>query len=402
VIRFAPVRVAAQAAPVWLVALTAVGACALAPGAQAAASLGDGEGGIRYSPVASFTQPTHLARAPGRVNRGLLFVTEKGGRVMVVRQGTPLAQPFLDISRRVQAADFEQGLLSIAFHPRYARNGVFYVYFTGNDAEVEIFEFRRSRRSRLRARRSSGRRLLSIPHPDGVPDHNGGQLAFGPDGLLYAGTGDGFETPRAAQRRSSLHGKLLRIRPLPGVRATARRRPYEIPPGNPFVGKPGRDEIYALGLRNPFRFSFDSLTGAISIADVGESAREEIDFRARGRARGANFGWPRWEGTILHDPEVGAPGAVFPAHEYPHDGRCAVIGGFVVRDPRLTHQYGRYLYTDLCDGLLRSQIPGEAGAGNDREVGGVPPLSLPQSFGEGAKHRIFICTADAIYRLDPA
>jgi glucose/arabinose dehydrogenase len=388
--------------PWYVIALAAIGAVALVPEAQASAPVGDGEGGVRYTYLGRFNTPTHIAHAPGRRNRGLLFVTEKAGRVRIVREGKPLARPFLDISRRVLAADFEQGLLSIAFHPRYARNRAFYVYFTGNSGDIEIFQFRRSRRSRLRASAASGRRVLSIHHPEGIPDHNGGQLAFGPDGLLYAGTGDGFETPRAAQRRSSLLGKLLRIRPVPGWRFGAAGRPYEIPRRNPFVGRAGRDEIYSLGFRNPFRFSFDSLTGAIAITDVGQSSREEINFRARGRARGVNFGWPRWEGTELRDPTVSAPGAVFPIHEYSHEDRCAVIGGFVVRDRRLAPQYGRYLYADLCDGILRSLIPGQAGAGDDQVVVGVTPLALPHSFGEGARHRLFICTQDALYRLDPA
>src|SRR5215207_8974871 len=380
-------------------ALAVAAFAAIVAPAQAAPPTGDGSGGVRYGQIGSFDEPTHVSHAPGRRNKGLLFVAEKGGRVMVVRNGVTLAKPFLDLSDRV-SENYEQGLLSIAFHPRYARNGAFYLYFTGRSGDIEIVEFRRRRRSRVRAKLSSARRVITIQHSSGFNEHNGGQIAFGPDRLLYAAPGDGVEPPTSAQDLSSLRGKLLRIRPLPN-RRLRKARPYRIPRGNPFVGRPGRDEIYATGLRNPWRFSFDALSGAIAIGDVGAGLREEINFRDRGQARGVNFGWPRWEGTFLRDESVSATGAVPPIHEYQHGGRCAVVGGVVVRDPRLTNQYGRYLHTDLCDGALRSLIPSQSGAEDDQLVGGVPPVALPYSFGEGHKRRVFLCAEDAVYRLDP-
>ena len=245
-----------------------------------------------------------------------------------------------------------------------------------------------------------------IPHPDDATNHNGGQIAFGPDDLLYIAPGDGGSTPKAAQDRNSLRGKVLRIQPLRkrGHRHVKKRR-YYIPRKNPFVGRSGRKEIYSLGLRNPFRFSFDARTGALAIGDVGSGSREEIDFRRAGQARGVNFGWARWEGSLLNDSSISAPGAVFPIEEYGHGGGgCAVIGGFVVRDTRLTHQYGRYLYTDLCIGVLRTLVPSQSGASDDQTVGGgLPTLSSPSSFGEDRAHRLYLSTlAGAVYRLDPA
>jgi glucose/arabinose dehydrogenase len=388
-------------------------ALAIPAAAPAILPTGDGSGGVAYTSIGSFDQPVHVAYAPGKRNRDLLFVVEKPGRVMVVRNGVTLPTPFLDITHRVRS-EGEEGLLSIAFHPNYLRNRAFYVYYTNSSGANEVVEFRRRRSTRVRAKLVSARTVMVIPHPaPPVTNHNGGQIAFGPDRLLYIAPGDGASTPEAAQDLSSLRGKVLRVRPLRKQRHRRRHRkggrksaipPYLIPKGNPFVGRAGLDEIYSLGFRNPFRFSFDSLTGALAIGDVGGGSREEIDYRRRGEARGVNFGWPRWEGTLLHSPEVPAPGAVFPIHEYDHSPGCAIIGGFVVRDTRLTHQYGRYLYTDYCDTDLRTLIPSQTGASDDQLVGGgLPTLDRPGSFGEGYGNRLYLTSlAGPVYRLDPA
>jgi glucose/arabinose dehydrogenase len=367
---------------------------------------------LSLTQIGSFQEPTYVDDAPGKKNRRLLFVTQKTGQVVVLRNGVPLPAPFLDISDLVSApTGSEQGLFSIAFHPEYERNRLFYVFFTDRNGDNVLYEFRRKRKSRVQSLRSSARQVLLVPHPDDAANHNGGQIAFGPKNLLYLGTGDGGSTPVSAQDPNLLTGKLLRIDPRLQVprRKNGKRKakkaalaPYGIPKGNPFARGPGRDEIYALGLRNPYRFSFDRVTGALSIGDVGASLREEIEYRNADSIRAVNFGWPRFEGTVLADPSVQAPGAVGPTLDYPHDnGRCAVIGGYVVRDPHLAAINGRYVYGDLCSGELRSLIPSQGPAAGDAPLG-VPDVSSVDSFGEGRGGAIYVLSLEGpIYRLNP-
>ncbi|MEA2986183.1 MAG: hypothetical protein QOD94_2437, partial [Alphaproteobacteria bacterium] len=236
---------------------------------------------VRAAPSASlvfldnFERPVYVTVAPGQPS--LLFVVEQNGRIMLLQNEVKLATPFLNITDLVRGSPpeggNEQGLFSVAFHPNYQQNGRFYVAYSNVDGEVELDEFRRSAASPLRAGRSTRRILARIPHP-GAENHYGGQLQFGPDGFLYWSTGDGGAVdPRGenARRLSSLLGKILRINPLP-----SNGNPYSIPPDNPYVGGFGRDEIFAYGLRNPWRFSFDGMR--IAIADVGQQSREEINF----------------------------------------------------------------------------------------------------------------------------
>ncbi len=386
--------------------------------------VGDGLGGFRLTEIGRFAEPTQIVQAPGRKNRNLLFVVEQGGRVIVLRGGIPQPRPFLEISDRV-LNDGEQGMLSLAFHPRYERNRRLYLYFTDRQGDNEVAEFRRSKCTRLWANPSSGRVVLHISHPN-FDNHNGGQLQFGPKGLLYVGTGDGGsggDPSNNAQNLDSPLGKILRIDPLPGCRkpgkrkpgkCTGRRTPYGIPRGNPFVGKPGLDEIFSLGLRNPYRFSFDLLTGGLTIGDVGQGCREEIDYRGPGRANGANFGWSRFEGTRIYDGSRDAPGAVPPILEYDNhdaDPTCsplsgfsggAVMPGYVVRDPRLRHQYGRLLYADYFRDEIRSLIPSEGGAVDDRSTGVTIPAGQPDSFGQIRGGVLWVIShAGPVYRLDP-
>lgn len=396
-----------------LLALAAMSAMAIAPRPAAAVSL---------TSLGSFDQPTYVDDAPGKKNRRLLFVTQKTGQVIALRNGVPLPSPFLDITDLV-ASNGEQGLLSIAFHPDYERNRLFYVYFTNKQGDNVVWEFKRARKSRVRALRLTGRQVLLIPHPDDAENHNGGQLQFGPDRLLYIAPGDGGSTPESAQDTNLLTGKLLRVDPR---RQVARRgrgkskggknksaatktaagsaavRPYGIPKGNPFIGGPGLDEIYALGLRNPYRFSFDRGSGALLIGDVGAGDREEVDYRAANSTAGVNFGWPRFEGTLLVNSSIQAPGAVPPILEYDHSGgRCVVTGGYVVRDPRLSSVVGRYVYGDFCTGEIRSFVPSPGGASGDAPLG-VPAVSSLASFGEGRGGVIFLVSLEGpVYRLDP-
>jgi glucose/arabinose dehydrogenase len=366
-------------------------------------------GAVTLTQIGGFNQPTYVSGAPGKKNRNLLFVVQKSGQVIVLRNGAPQAAPFLDISGIVKD-EGEEGLLSIAFHPNYERNRLFYVYFTDKAGDNEVWEFKRKRKSRLRALGSSARRVLTIPHPDNATNHNGGQLQFGPKKLLFIAPGDGGSTPESAQDPNLLTGKILRIDPTVqrprrkghGRNKKRRVRPYGIPSGNPFVGKPGRDEVYALGLRNPFRFSFDSANGALLVGDVGDASVEEIDYRPAGSIAGTNFGWPRFEGTTLHTSTIQAPGAVPPIFEYPHTaGRCGLIGGYVVHDPRLPGLAGRYLYGDLCTGEVRSLVPSPTGASGDAPLG-VPNIAGLDSFGQLRGGTTFAVSLNGpVYRIDP-
>ncbi len=356
--------------------------------------------GVALKRIGRFNAPVYVTGAPGFPK--LLFVVEQPGTVRVIREGHELRGPFLDISGMV-ASGGERGLLSIAFPPDYRQSRRFYVYYTDLQGNIRVDEFKRQ--SATRAAQSSRRAVIEIPHPVNS-NHNGGQLQFLGD-LLYFGTGDGGsggDPPNNAQNRDSLLGKLLRIDPRP-----SHGSPYSIPADNPFVGKPGRDEIYSYGLRNPFRFSFDTASGEqprIAIGDVGQNRIEELDYTTVDGARGANFGWDAFEGfSPYREENSGTPdpgGTVKPIFTYPHSrgGSCSIIGGYVVADPRLASLRGRYVYADLCEGQLRSLAPDLPRASGDHELGLA--VSTPSSFGEDDQHRIYVCSLDGpVYRLVP-
>jgi glucose/arabinose dehydrogenase len=363
-------------------------------GGDPAASPGNG---VRLVPVGRFDAPVWVTAPPGDTHR--LFVAEQAGRIMVVRGGRKLAQPFLDLRSQVLAGG-EQGLFSIAFAPDYARTGLFYVAYTGRDGNQNVVEGRRA--SADRADPSSVR--LVVRMADTEPNHNGGSLVFGPDGLLYIGTGDGGGAndqhgPRGnAQSLGSLLGKILRIDP-------RRRgdRPYSVPASNPFVSRAGaRGEIYSYGLRNPWRFSFDRLTGDLAIGDVGQDLVEEVDAVRRGRGRGANFGWRPFEGGRRNFDEP-APGAIGPVLQHTHaEGWCSVTGGYVVRDRGVPALYGRYVYGDYCEGRIRAAKL-TAGRPVRDETLGLPRIEGLSSFGEDASGRVYVTSlAGPVYRLAAA
>ena len=350
--------------------------------------------GVRLAAVARFSAPLYVTAPPG--DRRRVFVVEQGGRIMVVRGGRKLARPFLDIRSQVTAGG-EQGLLSMAFAPDYESSGRFYVYFTDRATDQRIVEYRRAGPDR--ADPGSARVVLVMDDPE--PNHNGGLMLFGADGLMYAGTGDGgggFDQhgPRGnAQSLGSLLGKILRIDPRP-----ADGRPYGVPRSNPFVGRAGaRGEIYSYGLRNPWRFSFDRRTQDLAIADVGQNAVEEVNFVRRGRGKGANFGWRPFEGRIRQFDEP-APGAVAPVITHRRsEGFCSIIGGYVVRDPGVPALAGRYVYGDLCEGRIRAARlrAGRRTRGRVLRLPRVPSLS---SFGEDARGRVYATSLEgAVYRL---
>jgi glucose/arabinose dehydrogenase len=375
-------------------------ACGSANGPETTA--GRRQGGVALKRVGDFESPTYMTGAPGYPR--LLFVVEQPGRVVVLRNGRRLAQPFLDVRGRVGYGG-ERGLLSIAFPPDYRSSGRLYAYYTNGAGNIEVDEFRR--RSATRVARGSRRAVIRVPHPVNA-NHNGGQLQFLGD-LLYLGTGDGGsggDPPNNAQNRDSLLGKLLRIDPRPSG-----GRPYSIPPDNPFVGKPGRDEIYSYGLRNPFRFSFDTVTAPgqprIAIGDVGQNRFEEFDYTTVAAAGGANFGWDALEGFVPYTEENGGTrdpgGTVKPIMAYSHSrdgGSCSIIGGYVVGDPRLPGLRGRYVYADLCSGRLRSLTPYLHRAADDRLLG--PRVDSPSSFGEDDRGRVYVVSLEGpVYRLVP-
>ena len=356
--------------------------------------------GLALKRIGSFDNPTYVSGAPGFPK--LLFVVEQPGEVAVLRGGHRLSHPFLEIGDLVDFGG-ERGLLSIAFPPDYEQSGDFYVYYTDNAGNIRVDEFQRA--SATRAKRSSRRNVIEIPHPVNA-NHNGGQLQF-LGGLLYLGTGDGGsggDPPNNAQNKESLLGKLLRIDPRPSG-----GQPYSVPADNPFVGPAGgRDEIYSYGLRNPFRFSFDTTTAAqprIAIGDVGQNQFEELDYTTLAGASGANFGWDALEGFHPYEEEnSGTPdpgGTTKPIMAYSHSrdgGSCTIIGGYVVGPGGPPSLRGRYLYADYCSGIVRSLVPHLRRASGDRKTGLT--VSSPTSFGEDDLGHIYIASQEGpVYRL---
>jgi glucose/arabinose dehydrogenase len=355
--------------------------------AATACGSNDRPAGLHLDRLGSFDAPTFVTSAPGV--RRAIYVVERGGTVVAIdgrRRHT-----FLDLSRRT-TTDGERGLLSIAFDPQFHRDGLVYACYTNPAGDIEVDSFEASARS---ARAGSRRTVIVVPHP-GQSNHNGGQIQFGPDGDLYLGTGDGGSEGDPLRNGQSVHtllGKILRIIP-------RRHGPdrYAIPRGNPYLGRPGRDEIAALGFRNPWRFAFDRPTGRILIGDVGQSRWEEVNYETHRALIGGNFGWRRFEGRHIYDPSTPAPANYRPpVFEYSHDRGCAIVGGVIVRDPSLGGLAGRYLYADLCSGQLRSLAPRLGRARDDRPLG--LRVADPSSFGV-AHGRVYIASLDGpVYRL---
>src|SRR3954451_16836657 len=309
-----------------------------APGAGSAATGGSSaKKGVRLVRVGQFDNPVYV-KAPPRDKRRL-FVVQQTGQIRVLVGGKKRARPFLDLTGDITSGG-ERGLLSMAFAPDYAKTGRFYVDFTDRNGDTRVQEFRRSKGNPNVANKSSRRQILFIRQP--YPNHNGGLVLFGPDGYLYVGMGDGGsagDPQNRAQNLNSLLGTLLRIDPRPGASP---------PNSNPFAGKAGRDEVYAFGLRNPWRYSFDRNTGDLYIGDVGQDAREEIDYAARGTALGKDYGWSCFEGTRRYNRSRRCPNPTPPALDYGRGGgECSVTGGVVVRDPGLAQLAGRYVYGDF-------------------------------------------------------
>ena len=353
---------------------------------------------VTLQPVGTFSSPIFVTSPPGDPR---LFVVDRPGVIEVVHNG--VISQFLDISDETTEVG-ERGLLSMAFDPNYATNGLFYVFYTGTtptdaqDGLGHVDEFHVSSDPNV-ANRGSQRHVLTIARPSaGASNHNGGQLQFGRDGLLYISVGDGGTGGSTAPNLGLLNGKILRIDP-----HQSGANPYSIPASNPFAGSgSARQEIWASGFRNPWRFSFDKATGDLIVGDVGEITWEEIDLAraSAGAGRAENFGWPACEGF-----EGSCPGTTHPVFAYPHGDPggdaahgCAIMGGYVYRGTQIPALAGRYLYADLCTGEVRSiQLAIPFATGDRAETGAV--LSGPESFGEDSSCELYVTNGDVVDRI---
>ena len=342
--------------------------------------------------VEGLANPVYLT-APKNDPR--LFIVEQPGRIRIVKDGALLATPFLDITARVVSGG-ERGLLSLAFDPAYATNGRFYVYYTGALGDIFVDRFTVSGNPDVANTASDP--VFTIQHRENS-NHNGGLLLFGPDGMLYAGTGDGGgagDVPNNAQNIDVLLGKILRL--------NVATLPYTIPAGNPFSGQPGADEIWAYGLRNPWRFAFDAPSDGpppqLYIADVGQSAREEVDV-ADASAAGRNYGWHTMEGTQCYNPSTGCnqAGLTLPVLDYDHSQGCSITGGFVYRGAAIPEIQGLYFYSDYCSGFLRSfRLSG--GAAVDQRDWSFTNIGNVTSFGLDAAGELYMLSSSGrVYRV---
>ena len=343
--------------------------------------------------MGGLTDPVDLQSPPRDC---ALYVLEQAGRIRIVRGGALLATPFLDIVSRVGSGG-ERGLLGLAFHPQYATNGRFFVNYTDRGGDTHVSEFRVSSNPDG-ADPGGERQLLMVDQP--FANHNGGGLAFGNDGMLYIGLGDGGSAGDPfgnGQNRDTLLGKMLRI-------DVDRGTPYAVPSDNPFVGTAGtRPEIWAYGLRNPWRFAFDRVTGEMLIGDVGQNLVEEVDLGQRG----GNYGWNTWEGSSCFRSSTGCPtaGFAFPLVEYRHNEGCSVTGGVVYRGAFMPGYAGTYFYADLCTGLIRSfrLEGGRAVDQRDWTAALGQGLDTIVSFGVDGAGDLYIVDYDGeIYKIVPA
>ena len=319
-----------------------------------------------------------------------LFVVELGGRIQVIENGVVRPTPFLDISAKVSTGG-ERGLFSMAFDPQYAQNGRFYVNYTDVNGDTRVERYLRSAADAAVADPASASLVLGVPQP--APNHNGGHILFGPDGMLYIAMGDGGANSGTAQDLGSLLGKLLRI----DVRGSTG---YVIPSDNPFVGNASaRAETWAYGLRNPWRISFDE-GNQLYIADVGENAEEEVNVESA-TTGGLNYGWPRMEGSKCFQPAVCDMSAyVLPKHTYAHgSGSCSITGGSVYRGSAMPSLRGHYFFADFCaDGLQSFRLAG--GSVTNLRSWDIGAIGNIISFGTGSDGELYVVTATGgVYRL---
>lgn len=355
-------------------------ACADSQAKSSAASPDQPAGTIRLEQVdGRFRNPVYLASPPGDSR---LFIVEQAGRIRIVKNGQALSEPFLDIADRVRSGG-EQGLLSVAFHPDYRTNGYFYVNFTDRSGDTRVERFKVSANPDV-ADPASSKLVIGIDQP--YANHNGGLVMFGPDGMLYVGMGDGGSggDPHGnGQNRNALLGKILRL--------DVSSEPYGIPVGNPRTG--GRAEIWAIGMRNPWRFAFDRQTGLLYVADVGQNEIEEIDVESATEP-GLNYGWNIMEGDHCYrSSSCDREGLVMPKVTYNHSGgACSVTGGFVYRGRRIPSLAGHYFYSDYCAGWLKSFRMMNGAVTDRRDWKTSENLGHVVSFGEDSSGELYILT----------
>ena len=358
----------------------------------AAPGPGPGPVSLTLQPVVSGLKfPTYLTAPPGDTR---LFVLEKAGVIKVIKNGTLLPQPFLDLTGSVSSQAGEQGLLGLAFPPDYTTTGRLYVHYNGRDGLNRVSRFLVTA-DPDRADLLSETVVLAVSQP-GVA-HNGGQLTFGPDGFLYIGLGDGDDSDNGrGQSVDDALGSILRI----DVSAT----PYTVPPDNPFVGVAGaRPEVWSYGLRNPWSFSFDPATGDLYIGDVGESDWEELNFSsaAEGAGKSMNYGWSIMEGThCAQRPSCDQRGLVLPVVEYPHTEGCSIIGGHVYRGPAIPSLQGTYFYADYCAGWVRTLKMAGGVATEVTERPELKPGGQITSIGQDAAGELYLVTQQgAVHKI---
>jgi len=378
------------------------GVATLAIAACHSDSTGPGDGGSPLPPgiglqlnpfiTSGLSSPVFLAQP---LDDGRVFVVEQGGRIRVVRDSVLQTTPFLDLSTRVLSGG-ERGLLSVAFHPQYATNHFFYVYFTTQtNGDIRIERFTTTSNAEV-ADPATSKLILTAPHST-YPNHNGGLLAFGLDGMLYAGLGDGGsggDPLGNGQNFNSVLGSLLRLDVDHGD-------PYAIPADNPFVGQANhRGEVWAKGLRNPWRYAFDAPTGLLYIADVGQGAHEEVDVVAANRA-GLNYGWNVMEGLSCYNASTCTQtGFELPLIDYGHNGPCSITGGYVYRGSAIPAIRGHYFYSDYCAGFLRS-FRYQNGVAVDQKDWGLTSTKVT-SFGVDFAGELYMMSGDTILKVAPA
>jgi glucose/arabinose dehydrogenase len=381
---------------------------AVAPGTTSVIASFGGSGGSAAVVVSAIpavqliatglAQPLYVTQPPTDTSR--LFILEKPGRIRVIRNDTLLATPFLDITS-LASNGAEQGLLSMAFHPNYANNGQFFIDYTDLSGNIHVVRYTVSADPNV-ADPASAQIILSINHPP-TAIHNGGLVKFGPDGDLYIGVGDGGTGGVTGQDSTTLLGKILRV-------DVSGALPYAVPAGNPFVGRPpAAPEIWAYGLRNPWRFSFDRGNGALYIADVGEDTYEEVDVQSAMSGGGKNYGWNVMEGAHCFNPPTGCAttGLVPPVLEYSHGlndaNGCAITGGYVYRGTRFPALVGHYFYGDYCGGWVRSFRFVNGAVQDQRDYPQFGTLLALTSFGEDARGELYMTTwYGNVWRMVPA